>query len=85
MALLVVLVLAWISLRTMLLLFQAQAHSEEARLGRAFQAELRQRGLFLRPQCRGPQHGSHPRAVSRVTPMLRATALRAIGAAWSMP
>ena len=50
MALLVVLVLAWISLRTMLLLFQAQAHSEEARLGRAFQAELRQRGLFLRPR-----------------------------------
>jgi hypothetical protein len=46
MALLVCLALIWLSARTVLLLLQAQRHSDEARLGRAFQQELRQRGLI---------------------------------------
>ena len=46
MALLVGLALLWWSARTLLLLLQAQRHSDEARLGRAFQRELRQRGLM---------------------------------------
>ena len=46
MALLVCLALIWLSARTGLLLVQAQRHSDEARLGRAFQQELRQRGLL---------------------------------------
>jgi hypothetical protein len=46
MALLVCLALIWLSARTLLLLLQAQRHSDEARLGRAFQQELRQRGLI---------------------------------------
>ena len=46
MALLVLLVVSWLCARTVLLLLQAQRHSDEARLGRAFQQELRQRGLI---------------------------------------
>ena len=46
MALLVVLGLSWLGARTVLLLLQAQRHSDEARLGRAFHQELRQRGLL---------------------------------------
>jgi hypothetical protein len=46
MALLVLLVVSWLCARTVLLLLQAQRHSDEARLGRAFQQELRQRGLM---------------------------------------
>lgn len=46
MALLVLLVVSWLCARTVLLFFQAQRHSDEARLGRAFQQELRQRGLI---------------------------------------
>jgi hypothetical protein len=46
MGLLVGLALVWLSARTLLLLLQAQRHSDEARLGRAFHQELRQRGLI---------------------------------------
>ena len=46
MGLLVGLALVWLSARTLLLLLQAQSHSDEARLGRAFHQELRQRGLI---------------------------------------
>lgn len=46
MALLVVLVFTWLGARTLLLLLQVNKHTDEARLGRAFQQELRQRGLF---------------------------------------
>lgn len=45
MALLVLLGVSWLGARTLLLLLQAQRHSDEARLGRAFHQELRQRGL----------------------------------------
>jgi hypothetical protein len=40
---------AWLSMRTLLLLFQVHRHSPEARLGRAFQQELRSRGLITGP------------------------------------
>lgn len=46
MALLVVLALTWFGARTLLLFLQAERHSDEARLGRAFHQELRQRGLI---------------------------------------
>jgi hypothetical protein len=36
----------WLSLRTLLLLAQVNRHSPEFRLGRAFQQELRRRGLI---------------------------------------
>lgn len=39
----------WLSVRTLLVLAQVERHSPEAQLGRAFQQELRQRGLM-------PQH-----------------------------
>ena len=38
--------LGWVSLRTALLLSQVSRHSSEARLGRSFQQELRNRGLL---------------------------------------
>ena len=51
MAMTVVFLLAfgWLSVRTLLVLAQVERHSPEAQLGRAFQQELRQRGLM-------PQH-----------------------------
>jgi hypothetical protein len=39
----------WLSMRTLLLLNQVHRHSPEARLGRAFQQELRSRGLIQGP------------------------------------
>jgi hypothetical protein len=49
MVLLFVAALAWLSMRTLLLLVQVDRHSPEARLGRAFQQELRSRGLTPNP------------------------------------
>ena len=49
MALLFVVAFAWLSMRTLLLLVQVDRHSPEARLGRAFQRELRSRGLLPNP------------------------------------
>jgi hypothetical protein len=48
MAMTVVFLLAfsWLSVRTLLLLAQLERHTPEAELGRAFQRELRQRGLI---------------------------------------
>lgn len=48
MALLILVALAWLSLRILLLLAQVDRHSPEARLGRAFQQELRERGQTVR-------------------------------------
>ena len=45
MTLLFLLVFLWLSGRTLLLLTQIGRHTPEARLGREFQQELRQRGL----------------------------------------
>ncbi len=39
----------WLSLRTLLLVAQVNRHSPESRLGRAFQQELRRRGLITGP------------------------------------
>jgi hypothetical protein len=39
----------WLSMRTLLLLAQVNRHSPESRLGRAFQQELRNRGLIAHP------------------------------------
>lgn len=61
MALLILMALIWLSLRSLLVLAQVQRHSPEAQLGRAFERELRDRGLLsalpaaLRP---GPE-GRH--------------------------
>lgn len=41
--------LGWLGLRTLLLLAQVSRHTPEARLGRAFQQELRARGLTRLP------------------------------------
>lgn len=49
MTLVLLLALAWLGLRTLLLLTQVQRHSPEARLGRAFEQELRKRGLISSP------------------------------------
>ena len=49
MAVLILLVLAWCGLRTWLMLAQVLRHSPEARLGRAFQQELKDRGLIDAP------------------------------------
>ena len=46
---LVLIALGWMGLRTLLLLSQVSRHSSEARLGRAFQQELRDRGLIDLP------------------------------------
>jgi hypothetical protein len=45
MTLVFLLVFIWLSMRTVLLLTQVNRHTPEARLGRAFQEELRTRGL----------------------------------------
>lgn len=47
----------WLGLRTLLLLTQVSRHSPEARLGRAFQQELRDRGLTHLPNA-GTEGGS---------------------------
>ena len=39
----------WLSARTLLLLTQVNQHSPEARLGRAFLQEMRNRGLITNP------------------------------------
>lgn len=49
--------LGWLGLRTLLLLTQVSRHSPEARLGRAFQQELRERGLTHLPHA-GTEGGS---------------------------
>lgn len=49
MALLFIAAFVWLSMRTLLLLVQVTRHTPEARLGRAFQQELRNRGLSLSP------------------------------------
>ena len=52
MTLLLLVGLGWLSLRTVLLLSQVSRHSSKARLGRAFQQELRDRGLIDAPSDR---------------------------------
>ena len=52
MTLLLLVGLDWLSLRTVLLLSQMSRHSGEAQLGRAFQQELRDRGLIDAPPDR---------------------------------
>lgn len=49
MALLFIAAFAYLSLRTLLLFAQANRHTPEARLGRAFQQELQSRGLTVAP------------------------------------
>lgn len=49
MTLVLLLACAWLSMRTLLLLSQVNRHSPEARLGRSFQQELRNRGLIAGP------------------------------------
>ncbi len=49
MPLLLLVGLGWLYLRTVLLLAQVSRHSAEAQLGRAFQQELRDRGLIDAP------------------------------------
>jgi hypothetical protein len=44
-SLLILLALGWLSLRSLLVLAQVGLHSPEARLSRAFEQELQQRGL----------------------------------------
>jgi hypothetical protein len=49
MTLLFIVAFGWLSMRTVLLLSQVNRHSPESRLGRAFQQELRNRGLTAEP------------------------------------
>lgn len=49
MTLLFIVAFGWLSMRTLLLLAQVNRHSPESRLGRAFQQELRNRGLIPQP------------------------------------
>jgi hypothetical protein len=44
--------LGWLGLRTALLLAQTARHTPEAQLGRAFQQELRDRGLSVESRGR---------------------------------
>lgn len=46
MTLVFLLAFVWLSFRTLLLLAQVGRHTPEVELGRAFQRELRQRGLI---------------------------------------
>ncbi len=46
MTLVFLIALAWLGMRTVLLLAQVDRHTPEARLGREFQQELRERGLI---------------------------------------
>jgi hypothetical protein len=52
MTLLLLVGLGWLSLRTVLLLSQVSRHSAEAQLGRAFEQELKDRGLTDAPPHR---------------------------------
>jgi hypothetical protein len=47
--LLFIVAFGWLSMRTLMLLAQVNRHSPESRLGRAFQQELRNRGLAAEP------------------------------------
>ena len=47
MTVLVLIGLSWLGMRSLLLLAQVNRHSPGARLGRSFQQELRNRGLFV--------------------------------------
>jgi hypothetical protein len=49
MTLLFIVAFGWLSMRTLMLLAQVNRHSPESRLGRAFQQELRNRGLAAEP------------------------------------
>ena len=49
MTLLFIVAFGWLSMRTLFLLAQVNRHSPESRLGRAFQQELRNRGLTAEP------------------------------------
>ena len=49
MTLVFLLAFSWLSIRTLLLLAQVKRHSPEARLGRTFLQELRNRGLITGP------------------------------------
>jgi hypothetical protein len=49
MTLLFIVAFGWLSMRTLLLLAQVNRHTPESRLGRAFQQELRNRGLTAQP------------------------------------
>lgn len=44
--------LGWLGMRTALLLAQTGRHTPEAQLSRAFQQELRARGLIVEPRGR---------------------------------
>ena len=57
MTLLLLVGLGWLGLRSLLLLSQVSRHSPEARLGRAFQQELSDRGLTHLPHA-GTEGGS---------------------------
>ena len=50
MTLVLLMALGWLGMRTLLLLVQVNRHTPEAQLGRAFEQELRQRGLIAPPQ-----------------------------------
>ena len=52
MTVLLLVALGWLGLRTALLLAQAARHTPEAQLGRAFQQELRDRGLSVESRGR---------------------------------
>ncbi len=49
MTLLFIVAFGWLSVRTLFLLAQVNRHSPESRLGRAFQQQLRNRGLTAEP------------------------------------
>lgn len=49
MTLLLLVGLSWLALRTVMVLAQIERHTPEAQLGRDFQSELKQRGLFDAP------------------------------------
>ncbi len=51
MTLLILVALAWLGLRTLLLLGQVARHTPEARLARSFEQELAQRGLRPEPMA----------------------------------
>ncbi len=53
MTLLFIVAFGWLGMRTLLLLAQVNRHSPESRLGRAFQQELRNRGLISQPGDNG--------------------------------
>lgn len=50
MAVLILLAVGWLGLRTLVVLAQVERHSPGTQLGRRFQAELQARGLLQPPQ-----------------------------------